>query len=90
VLAPVCGSGSFLYVDLRKLMGLEKEVIGNATKAGLSQMFAEGSRTNFDHIFHDGDSIRGRFQTCVMSSCITNAIRAILPSPSRIASNSMQ
>ncbi|CAN5858083.1 hypothetical protein BH24CHL4_BH24CHL4_00180 [soil metagenome] len=43
ILDPACGSGNFLYVALRKLMDLEKEVISYGAEAGLSRMFAEVS-----------------------------------------------
>ncbi|MGE3796872.1 MAG: DNA methyltransferase, partial [Thermomicrobiales bacterium] len=39
ILDPACGSGNFLYVALRKLMDLEKEVIGYAAGKGLPRMF---------------------------------------------------
>jgi hypothetical protein len=35
VLDPACGSGNFLYVALRQLLGLQKEVITFALRAGL-------------------------------------------------------
>jgi type II restriction/modification system DNA methylase subunit YeeA len=36
VLDPACGSGNFLYVSLRLLLGLEKEVVTFATQLGFS------------------------------------------------------
>ena len=41
VLDPACGSGNFLYVALRKLMDLEKDVIEYAAAQGMSRMFPE-------------------------------------------------
>ncbi|MCY7327487.1 MAG: hypothetical protein LH618_02935, partial [Saprospiraceae bacterium] len=38
VLDPACGSGNFLYVALELLLGLDREVIGYGTAAGLSGM----------------------------------------------------
>ena len=38
VLDPACGSGNFLYVALELLLGLDREVIGFGTAAGLSGM----------------------------------------------------
>ncbi|TAK24000.1 MAG: class I SAM-dependent DNA methyltransferase [Chloroflexota bacterium] len=39
VLDPACGSGNFLYVSLRQLLDLEKEVITFAARNGLSAFF---------------------------------------------------
>jgi SAM-dependent methyltransferase len=39
VLDPACGSGNFLYVALRRLLDLEKEVIGFAAANGLTGFF---------------------------------------------------
>ncbi len=41
VLDPACGSGNFLYVALRKLMDLEKDVIEYAASKGMTRMFPE-------------------------------------------------
>ena len=38
VLDPACGSGNFLYVALRELLGLQKEVIAYAARKGLSEI----------------------------------------------------
>ncbi|MCC6674636.1 MAG: class I SAM-dependent DNA methyltransferase, partial [Thermomicrobiales bacterium] len=43
VLDPACGSGNFLYVALRKLMDLEREVIEYAAAQGMTRMFPEVS-----------------------------------------------
>ena len=39
VLDPACGSGNFLYVSLKQLLDLEKEVITFADEVGLPQFF---------------------------------------------------
>ena len=39
VLDPACGSGNFLYVALRQLLDLEKEVIGLSSDLGLGMFF---------------------------------------------------
>ncbi len=39
VLDPACGSGNFLYVALKQMLGLEKEVILFATSLGLPMFF---------------------------------------------------
>ena len=41
VLDPACGSGNFLYVALKQLMDLEKEVITFAAKAALTTWFPQ-------------------------------------------------
>ena len=38
VLDPACGSGNFLYVALRQLLGLQKEVIAYAARKGLPEI----------------------------------------------------
>jgi hypothetical protein len=38
VLDPACGSGNFLYVALRELLGLQKEVIAFAARRGLPEI----------------------------------------------------
>lgn len=38
VLDPACGSGNFLYVALRQLLGLQKEVISYAARHGLPEI----------------------------------------------------
>jgi len=43
VLDPACGSGNFLYVALRKLMDIEKDVIEYAAAQGMTRMFPEVS-----------------------------------------------
>lgn len=39
VLDPACGSGNFLYVALKQLLDLEKEVVATAYSLGLSRFF---------------------------------------------------
>jgi len=43
VLDPACGSGNFLYVSLKELLDLEKEVSSFAASVGLSRFFPEVS-----------------------------------------------
>ena len=43
VLDPACGSGNFLYLSLRQLMDLEKEIITAATAAGQPPSFPQVS-----------------------------------------------
>ena len=42
VLDPACGSGNFLYVSLKQLLDLEKEVIAFAREVGLPGVLPEG------------------------------------------------
>jgi hypothetical protein len=41
VLDPACGSGNFLYVALKRLLDLEKEVVTFATASGISGFFPQ-------------------------------------------------
>ena len=43
VLDPACGSGNFLYVALRQLLDLEKEVSNFATDVGASRLFPQAN-----------------------------------------------
>jgi len=48
VLDPACGSGNFLYVALRRLLDLEKEVIAFAATNGLTAFFPQ---VEPDHLY---------------------------------------
>ena len=43
VLDPACGSGNFLYVALRQLLDLEKEIVTTAAQLGTSRFFPQVS-----------------------------------------------
>ena len=46
VLDPACGSGNFLYVALRQLLDLEKEIVTTAAQLGTSRFFPRCRRPN--------------------------------------------
>ena len=53
VLDPACGSGNFLYVALRQLRDLEKEVVGLAAEYGFANFRPEVSPEQFSGIERD-------------------------------------
>jgi type II restriction/modification system DNA methylase subunit YeeA len=50
VLDPACGSGNFLYVALKQLLDLEKEIIAFASDVGVSGFFPQVSPTQLHGI----------------------------------------
>ncbi len=50
VLDPACGSGNFLYVALKQLLDLEKEVVALAGDLGLTRFFPQVSPTQLHGI----------------------------------------